>query len=102
VVERDVEATLRPAIQRVTPTDSSPAYVVGIGAPAGGLTSLRRLLGRFTADHSAFIVATHLSPGHESEIVAVLGRATNMRVVGIETACVSARARSTCSAPARS
>jgi two-component system CheB/CheR fusion protein len=47
--------------------------VVGIGASAGGLTALQKLLSHFPGDSGlAFVVVVHLSPDHESHLADVL------------------------------
>src|SRR3954452_21762674 len=54
--------------------------LVAIGASAGGVQALLRLIGALPQDFSApIIVAVHLSPGMPSSLPTVLGRATPMR-----------------------
>jgi len=69
--------------------------VVGIGASAGGLNALLQLFGNMPGDSGmAFVVIMHLSPKHESNVAAVLQRATRMNViqvtqpVAIEAGCI--------------
>ncbi|HET6433100.1 CheR family methyltransferase [Dyella sp.] len=55
--------------------------VVGIGASAGGLAAVQRLLEQFPKKPGmAFVVILHLSPKHESTADAILQRATDMPV----------------------
>ena len=55
--------------------------VVAIGASAGGLEAVRRLLAALPADTgSAFILVQHLDPTHESMMVELLTRDTAMTV----------------------
>lgn len=55
--------------------------VVAIGASAGGLKSLFRLLGPLPAEFPASIlVVVHLSPGHPSHLAEVLQRRLAMKV----------------------
>ncbi|WP_371436582.1 chemotaxis protein CheB [Polaromonas sp.] len=59
-----------------------PFPVVGIGASAGGLGALQRLLSSMPADCGmALVVVMHLSPDHESALGSILQRAGNMTVV---------------------
>ncbi len=56
--------------------------VVGIGASAGGLEALREFFGKMPTDNEiAFVVVTHLHPGHVSLLPELLGKATEMPVV---------------------
>ena len=56
--------------------------VVGIGASAGGLEALREFFGKMPADNGiAFVVVTHLHPGHVSLLPELLGKTTRMPVV---------------------
>ena len=56
--------------------------VVGIGASAGGLEALREFFGKVPTDcEIAFVVVTHLHPGHVSLLPELLGKATKMPVV---------------------
>ena len=55
--------------------------VVGIGASAGGLDSLRELLGALKQHPKlCYIILQHLSPSHESVLSVLLGRATSLSV----------------------
>jgi chemotaxis response regulator CheB len=58
-----------------------PFPVVGIGASAGGLEALERLLRALPADPGlAFLVVQHLDPRHPSRLRDILARATAMPV----------------------
>lgn len=54
--------------------------VVGIGASAGGLEALQKLLGRLTSDGMAFVVVQHLAAGRESALSEILARSTKVPV----------------------
>lgn len=55
--------------------------VIGIGASAGGLGALQKLLQRMPpAPGMAFVVVMHLSPEHESMLGAILQRATALPI----------------------
>lgn len=98
------EKTRKPARRRATrsqsPTapDESPAGlageapscgggtpgcpVVGIGASAGGLDALKKFLGALPVDSGAAIVLIpHLAPTHQSLMVELLARQTQLPVV---------------------
>ena len=65
--------------QSQTPTDG--ICVVGIGASAGGLEALKRLLAHLPPDTGfAFVLIQHLDPTHRSNLSEILGRATAMPV----------------------
>lgn len=56
--------------------------VVGIGASAGGLESMRPLLdGLHPTGKMAFVVAQHMSPQHRSMLVELLARDCSLKVV---------------------
>jgi len=56
--------------------------VVGLGASAGGLEAVRKLLGTMPANTGiAFILIQHLDPKHESMMVDLLARDTAMKVL---------------------
>ena len=69
-----------PKSQFRTQLPHDPSHVVGIGASAGGLTPLRALLHRFTADKTAFVVVMHLTPDRESSLTSILAKSTTMTV----------------------
>lgn len=61
------------------------AYIVAIGASAGGLDALERLFASLPADTGAtFVVIQHLSPDHKSMMANLLARHTRMPVVMVE------------------
>jgi len=67
-------------------SDCSPSSpwppIVGIGASAGGLDALTRLIARLPADTGlAYVVVQHLDPKHESILAELLGRAGAVPVV---------------------
>ena len=72
------------------PTEVAPASglefpVVGIGASAGGLTTLLRIFeGLPAGPDMAFVVILHLSPKHESNAAQILQTATRMPVVQVQ------------------
>jgi len=60
---------------------SRPAYVVGIGASAGGFEALERFFNAMPADTGmALVIVQHLSPDHKSLMVELLSRHTKMVV----------------------
>ena len=64
-----------------TPKPSSELIIVGIGASAGGLEAIQVLLSKLPPDTGmGFVFVQHLSPTHESMLVAILGRMTRMPV----------------------
>jgi two-component system CheB/CheR fusion protein len=68
---------------RATPGTSCP--IVGIGASAGGIDALRRLLPKVDPScRLAFIVVLHLDPDHKSLLAEVIGRSTSLPVAQIE------------------
>ena len=58
------------------PKDTIPLVVVGVGASAGGLDALTKLVSTLPEDeeHFALIVAQHVSPDHQSKLVELLSR----------------------------
>ncbi|CAN2049597.1 two-component system, chemotaxis family, CheB/CheR fusion protein [Candidatus Magnetomoraceae bacterium gMMP-13] len=59
--------------------------VVGIGASAGGLDAFKNLFESMPSDTGmAFVLIQHLDPTHESLMVDLLSRHTNMKVVQVE------------------
>ena len=64
------------------PIDSSISAIVGVGASAGGLEALEELFRNMpTGTGMAFIVVTHLHPGHKSLLPELLTRITELPVV---------------------
>src|SRR4051794_21796556 len=59
--------------------------IVGIGASAGGLDALKRLLPNVAANAGmAFIVVQHLSPDYRSILSELLGAATSLPVEQVD------------------
>ena len=55
--------------------------IVGVGASAGGLEAVERLLRQLPEDTGmAFVIVQHLDPNHESRLTEILSRATSMPV----------------------
>ncbi len=91
-VQKKPRAAERPARSGLTRRPSAPAertasaaqdgiLVAGIGASAGGLEALHKLLTVMPADTGiAFVLIQHLDPTHESLMVELLARDTAMRV----------------------
>ncbi|HEX7913978.1 MAG TPA: chemotaxis protein CheB, partial [Paraburkholderia sp.] len=60
----------------------NPGPVVGIGASAGGLEALNKLLGHLAADTGmVFVIVQHLDPQHESRLRDLLAEVTRMPVL---------------------
>lgn len=63
----------------------APLLIVGIGASAGGLDALKELFRAMPVDTGiAFVVIQHLDPSHESRMVEILSRCTDLQVVEAE------------------
>ena len=59
----------------------TPTQIIGIGASAGGLEALQKLVGSLnSAWPLSYIVAQHLSPSHNSMLTELLARSTNLTV----------------------
>jgi two-component system CheB/CheR fusion protein len=59
----------------------APAYLVGIGASAGGLEALRTLFGAVKhANDMAFVVVQHLAPLYQSRLVELIAHSTSLSV----------------------
>jgi len=72
----DSEITAQPR-----PDTAAPRFIVAIGASAGGLEALTRLLSHLGRDlPAAIVVVQHLSASHRSLLTQLLGRETPMRV----------------------
>jgi two-component system CheB/CheR fusion protein len=71
---------------RMNPTpEMSPAYVVGIGASAGGLEALERFFRSVPEDTGmAFVVIQHLSPDFKSLMDELLARHTRLPIALVE------------------
>ncbi len=61
-------------------------FIVGIGASAGGLEALDQFFSHFPSDNGmAFVVISHLSPGHVSVMPELIRKYTGMEVFQIES-----------------
>ena len=59
-----------------------PEYLVAIGASAGGLDALEKLVAGLAIDSgAAFVIIQHLSPDYKSMMDTLLARHTRMSVV---------------------
>lgn len=59
----------------------SSFYIIGVGASAGGLEAIRQLIGQAGAGFPhTFVIIQHLSPDHESMMVEILARETDLSV----------------------
>ena len=64
---------------------SKPICIVGVGASAGGLEAIEKLLGHFPVDTGcAFVVVQHLSPDFKSLMNELLSRHTRMTIEGVQ------------------
>src|SRR5262249_38658475 len=60
---------------------SAPAFVVGLGASAGGIKALQEFFTRVSApQRAAYVVILHLSPDHDSQLAEVLQTAAHLPV----------------------
>jgi two-component system CheB/CheR fusion protein len=65
--------------------ESGPAYVVGIGASAGGLEAFEQFFSHMPTDSGmAFVLIPHLDPTHKSILADLLKRYTTMPIVQAE------------------
>lgn len=65
--------------------DSEFKFIVGIGASAGGLEAIQKLLTVLPANTGfPFIIVQHLSPDYKSMLGEILGKYTEMPVVQVE------------------
>ncbi len=79
---RSFAALPRDALNPMAPSSGLSFPVVGLGASAGGLAALTRLLEAMpAAPGMAFVVVMHLSPQHESSVAEILQKSTRMDVV---------------------
>ena len=63
-------------------TLSSPNFVVGIGASAGGLSAYKSFFDALPSNTGmAFVVISHIHPAAHSQLAEILSRHTNMTVV---------------------
>ncbi len=62
--------------------DSSKFLIVGIGASAGGLEAIKKLLENIPENNEmAFIIVQHMDPTHKSSLVNILSGYTSMKVM---------------------
>lgn len=62
-------------------TDESDLIIVGIGASAGGLEALTSMIkGLPRSNNSAYVIAQHLSPTHQTMLIDLLSRETDLPV----------------------
>jgi two-component system, chemotaxis family, CheB/CheR fusion protein len=73
-------------LQRLSETKLANEFpIVGIGASAGGLDPIRKLLENLPVDMGmAFVVIQHLAPGQESLLPEILSRSTKMKVQEVQ------------------
>ena len=72
------------AAEGAAPAAPARAPIVAIGASAGGVEALRRLLGALPLDANlAIVVVQHLSPSHGSMLTSALAPCTPLRVVEV-------------------
>ena len=64
---------------------NKPICIVGIGASAGGLEAIEKLLGHFPVDTGcAFVLVQHLSPDFKSLMNELLARHTRMKIEAVQ------------------
>ena len=70
-----------------TSENNKELYVVGVGASAGGLDAITKLLSSFNGIKSDFcvVVVMHLSPKYKSELTAILNKRCNWPVITVES-----------------
>jgi two-component system, chemotaxis family, CheB/CheR fusion protein len=62
-------------------SDSSPAFIAGVGASAGGLEAIEAFFSAMPAESElGFVVVQHLSPDYKSLMVEILSKRTRMPV----------------------
>lgn len=81
-------ATGRPAVSEGPPSPARQrgerAPTIAVGASAGGLDALKRLLGALPTHAKLAVVDQHLSPLHESLLTSALGAASPLAVVEVQ------------------
>ena len=71
--------------ENVTVTPGDPHYIVGIGASAGGLEALQKLLSALPGNTGfPYIIVQHLSPDYKSLLGEILSKYTDMPVIQVE------------------
>lgn len=80
---------LKPESREPPPSEQEPsesaAYVVGIGASAGGLAAIKTLLDHLEDETDAAFVVSHPSPDFGSSIEPVLGHHTGMAIRTVDS-----------------
>ena len=76
---------LPPGRPTPAPDEESAEFpIVGVGASAGGLEALTRLLEHLPSNTGmAFVLVQHLDPRHDSKLTEILGRSTRMPVTEV-------------------
>jgi two-component system CheB/CheR fusion protein len=75
------DSASNPAVPPEGKEPTLPFPIVAIGASAGGIEAITRLLEALPRDTGmAFVIVQHLSPAHESMLTEILGRTTAMPV----------------------
>ena len=83
--EEDGSSAVEDAVGSRTPQGVRAAPIVAVGASAGGLDALKRLLGALSRDAKlAVVVVQHLSPAHHSLLTSALHGATALDVVEVQ------------------
>jgi two-component system CheB/CheR fusion protein len=83
-VSEDKKRRVKPASSSETKT-ANEFPIVGIGASAGGLDPIRKLLENLSVDMGmAFVVIQHLAPGQDSLLPEILSRSTKMKVQQVQ------------------
>ena len=60
---------------------TSPIFIVGVGASAGGLEAIETVFSNLPAGApAAYVIALHLSPRHKSLLSTLIGRQTHLKV----------------------
>ena len=73
-----------PLIADTITKDDHSFHIVGMGASAGGLEAFEKFFTNMPADSGmAFVLVTHLDPGHTSMMTELVGRFTPMPVAEI-------------------
>ena len=77
--------TIKKNSKKIIDRDPSNFLYVGIGASAGGLDAIEKLLTNIPENSgNAFIIIQHMDPTHKSGLVNILSRHTNMKVLQVE------------------
>ncbi|MGN7359015.1 chemotaxis protein CheB [Paenibacillus sp. SAF-054] len=74
-------ATLEETLEAETASEEVPAFIVGLGASAGGLEALESFFEHMPENTGmAFIIVQHLSPDYKSLMDEILGKYTSMPI----------------------